>query len=81
LRALPRRLGALQAEFESAEREDATERKRALRQSRDATLLELNQLLAELDECNLVAELERCPINAKIESVERYLRRAQAVSE
>jgi hypothetical protein len=81
LRALPRRLTALQAEFESAEREDATERKRAVRQSRDATLLELNQLLAELDECSLIAELERCPINAKIESVERYLRRAQAVSE
>lgn len=81
LRTLPKRLAALQAEFESAEREDATARKRAVRQSRDAALLELNQLLAELDECNLVAELERCPVNAKIESVERYLRRAQAVSE
>jgi hypothetical protein len=81
LRALPRRLSALQTEFESAEREDATARKRALRRSRDAALLELNQLLAELDECDLVAELERCPFSAKVESVERYLRRAQARSE
>lgn len=77
LRAVQQRLEALRIEFERAERDEATERKRSLRQGREAALVELNQLLAELGELDLLEELERCSTPAKIQVLDRYLRKAQ----
>jgi serine/threonine-protein kinase len=76
LRELSQRLESLQRDFDRAEREDAAGRKRELRNTRHAALLELNQLLSEAGEPGLADELERSPISGKVRCLERYLTKA-----
>jgi hypothetical protein len=78
LRTIIGRLAASQAEFESAEEEDSSGRKRAARREREAAVLELDLVFAEVGDVDVIEELKRCPVRGKIERVESYLERMQA---
>jgi hypothetical protein len=77
LRAIVGRLSQLQAEFERAEQEDSTDRKRAARRGREATVRELDLLFAEIGDVELIEELKRCPVRGKIRRAENYLEQLQ----
>jgi hypothetical protein len=78
LRALIARLTRVQAEFEQAEEDDSAQRKRAARRDREAAVLELDLLFAEVGDVDVIEELKRCPVRGKIQRVESYLERLQA---
>ena len=78
LRTLLERLRQLQADFEQAEREEQSDRKRAARRGREAALHELDLVLAEIGEVSVIEELKRCPVQLKIQRVSTYLKEAQA---
>lgn len=68
------------ASFEALARDyapQAQRRKRALRQERVETVLQLNVLLARLGAVELVSTLERLPFADKAKEVERYLQETQ----
>jgi hypothetical protein len=67
------RLAQLQDEFELAEEEDSAARKREARRGREAAVLELDLLFAELGDVDLIEELKRCSVRGKIQRVESYL--------
>jgi hypothetical protein len=67
------RLAQLQDEFELAEEEDSAARKREARRGREAAVLELDLLFAELGDVDLIEELKRCSVRGKIRRVESYL--------
>lgn len=78
LRALAARLSRLQAEFEQAEDGDNVARKREARRNREAAVLELDLVFAEVGDIDVIEELKRCPVRGKIQRVENYLERLQA---
>jgi hypothetical protein len=78
LRALAGRLSRLQTEFEQAEEDDSVARKREARRNREAAVLELDLVLAEVGDVDVIEELKRCPVRGKIQRVESYLERLQA---
>jgi hypothetical protein len=78
LRSLASRLSRLQTEFEQAEEDDSVERKREARRNREAAVLELDLVFAEVGDVDLIEELKRCPVRGKIQRVESYLERLQA---
>jgi hypothetical protein len=78
LRALASRLSRLQTEFEQAEEADSVARKREARRNREAAVLELDLVFAEVGDVDVIEELKRCPVRAKIQRVESYLERLQA---
>jgi hypothetical protein len=80
LRALVPRLSQLQAEFERAEQDESTERKRAARRAREAAVLALDLLFAEIGDVDLIEELKRYPVRGKIRRVESYLEQLQQPS-
>jgi len=73
VRTLVARLGQLQTEFERADTADDQVRKKAVRRARDAAVLELQRLVAELGEVDLVEELKRCSVRAKVARMQSYL--------
>jgi hypothetical protein len=73
LRISVARLTELQAEFELAEQDESASRKREARRAREAAVLELDLLFAELGDVELIEELKRCSVRGKIERVESYL--------
>jgi hypothetical protein len=77
LRALIERLSQLQTDFERAEQESSTQRKRSARRNREAAVLELDLLFAELGEIDFIEELKRCPVRRKIQRVASYLEEQQ----
>ncbi|HKU36668.1 MAG TPA: helix-hairpin-helix domain-containing protein [Polyangiales bacterium] len=77
LRSIVGRLNQLQAEFESAELAESNERKRTARQGREAAVLELDLLFAEVGDVDLIEQLKRCPVRDKIKRVESYLEQMQ----
>jgi hypothetical protein len=78
LRAIVGRLTQLQGEFERAEQDDSIVRKRAARRGREAAVLELDLLFAEVGDVDLIEELKRRPVRAKIRRVENYLEQLQS---
>jgi hypothetical protein len=78
LRALATRLSRLQTEFEQAEEDDSVARKREARRNREAAVLELDLVFAEVGDVDVIEELKRCPVRGKIQRVESYLERLQA---
>lgn len=78
LRTVIDRLTQLQTDFERAEQEENGAAKRAARRGRDAAVLELEVLLAEVGDLPLIEELKRCPVRGKIKRVESYLREQRA---
>jgi hypothetical protein len=78
LRALVPRLSQLQADFERAEQDESMERKRAARRAREAAVLALDLLFAEIGDVDLIEELKRFPVRGKIRRVESYLEQLQA---
>jgi hypothetical protein len=78
LRALSVRLSRLQTEFEQAEEGDSVARKRDARRNREAAVLELDLVFAEVGDIDVIEELKRCPVRGKIQRVESYLERMQA---
>jgi hypothetical protein len=78
LRALVDRLRQLQEDFEQAEREEQSDKKRAARRGREAALHELDTVLAEIGEVRVIEELKRCPVQLKIQRVSTYLKETQA---
>jgi hypothetical protein len=77
LRSLIGRLTQLQGEFERAEQDDNTERKRSARRGREAAVRELDLLFAEIGDVALIEELKRCPVRGKIRRAEGYLEQLQ----
>jgi hypothetical protein len=78
LRTLVGRLGQLQSEFERAESADNQVRKKAVRRARDAAVLELQRLMAELGEVELLEELKRSNVRTKVVLIFGYLQRADS---
>jgi hypothetical protein len=78
LRAVVNRLGLLQQDFELAEADDDAEQKRVARRGREAALLELDLVLAEIGELSVIEELKRCSVQAKLRRVTIYLEQLQA---
>jgi hypothetical protein len=78
LRTLVTRLNRVQAEFEKAEEDDSAQRKREARRDREAAVLELDLVFAEVGDVDVIEELKRCPVRGKIQRVESYLERLQA---
>jgi hypothetical protein len=78
LRAILLRLSGHQAEFELADDEDDAAGKRAARRAREAAVLDLDLLFAELGDIGLIQELKRYPVRTKIERVTTYLEELQA---
>ncbi len=78
LRALVARLARVQTEFEQAEDDDSVQRKRAARRDREAAVLELDLVFAEVGDVDVIEELKRAPVRGKIQRVESYLERLQA---
>lgn len=78
LRGVLERLRELQAEFEQAEREEQSDKKRAARRGREAALHELDLVLAEIGDLAVIEELKRCPVQQKIQRVSTYLKAVQA---
>jgi hypothetical protein len=78
LRTLIGRLAQLQAEFERAESADNQVRKKAVRRARDAAVLELQRMVAELGEIELIEELKRCSVRAKVALMHSYLQRVES---
>jgi hypothetical protein len=78
LRVVIDRLAQLQSDFERAEQEASNHRKRAARRGREAAVLELDLLFAELGEIDFIEELKRCAVRRKIERVASYLEEQQA---
>jgi hypothetical protein len=78
LRALVDRLGQLQTEFERAESAGNQVRKKAVRRARDAAVLELQRLVAELGEIELLEELKRSSVRAKGLLMQGYLQRVES---
>jgi hypothetical protein len=73
LRATVGRLSQLQSEFERAEQEGSQVRKKAVRRAREAAVLELQRLLAEIGDLPLIEELKRCTVRGKIVRLQSYL--------
>jgi hypothetical protein len=73
LRLLAARLAQLQAEFERAEQTENRPVKKAVRRTREAAVLDLQLVVAELGELELMEELKRCSVRAKLERVHSYL--------
>jgi hypothetical protein len=76
LRGLVKELRQEHEEYESAAKgwsEDATVKKRQLRQARDATLLEVKVVLARLGEVERLGSIERVPFEKKIAELESFL--------
>jgi hypothetical protein len=73
LRISVARLNELQTEFENAEQDESAARKREARRGREAAVLELDLLFAELGDVELIEELKRCSVRGKIQRVESYL--------
>jgi hypothetical protein len=71
------RLGQLQSEFERAESAGNQVRKKAVRRARDAAVLELQRLVAELGEVELIEELKRSSVRAKVVLMHSYLQRTR----
>lgn len=78
LRMLGDRLGQLQTEFERAESADNQVRKKAVRRARDAAVLELQRLVAELGEIELLEDLKRSSVRAKVVLLHNYLQRVES---
>jgi hypothetical protein len=78
LRSILGRLAQLQSEFERAEESDSAAGKRSARQKREAAVLELDLVFAEVGDVDVIEELKRCPVRGKIQRVESYLERMQA---
>ncbi|HET8936531.1 MAG TPA: hypothetical protein VFN67_23970, partial [Polyangiales bacterium] len=78
LRMLGDRLAQLQTEFERAESADNQVRKKAVRRARDAAVLELQRLVAELGEIELLEELKRSSVRAKVVLLHNYLQRVES---
>jgi hypothetical protein len=78
LRALLDRLLQLQADFEQAENEESVDKKRAARRGREAALLELDLVFAEIGEVQVIEDLKRVPVQIKIRRVATYLDQLQA---
>ena len=78
LRAIATRLSQLQTDFEIAEADDDVEQKRAARRGREAALLELDLVLAEIGELSVIEELKRYSVQAKLRRVTSYLEQLQA---
>lgn len=78
LRTVVGRLEQAQAEFERAEQDESNVRKRAARRAREAAVLQLDLLFAEIGDMVLIEELKRFPVRGKIRRVESYLERLQA---
>ncbi|HKP60577.1 MAG TPA: helix-hairpin-helix domain-containing protein [Polyangiales bacterium] len=77
LRSIIGRLNQLQVEFEAAELAESNERKRTARRGREAVVLELDLLFAEVGDVDLIEQLKRCPVRDKIRRVESYLEQLQ----
>jgi hypothetical protein len=77
LRSIIGRLNQLQAEFEAAELAESNERKRTARRGREAAVLELDLLFAEVGDVDLIEQLKRCAVRDKIRRVESYLEQLQ----
>lgn len=77
MRGLVGRLSQLQSEFERAESAGNQVAKKAVRRARDAAVLELQRLLAELGEVELLEELKRSSVRAKVVLVQNYLQRSE----
>lgn len=71
------KLGQLQVEFERSESDadhhHGQPRKKAVRRAREAAVLELQRLLAELGDLALIEELKRLPVRAKLRRLHTYL--------
>ena len=80
LRTVIERLAQLQTDFERAEQESSTQRKRSARRDREAAVLELDLLFAELGEIDFIEELKRCPVRRKIQRVASYLEEQQTTT-
>ncbi|MEY4579799.1 MAG: hypothetical protein RL701_4502 [Pseudomonadota bacterium] len=78
LRATVGRLGQLQIEFERAENEGSPVRKKAVRRAREAAVLELQRLLAEVGDLGLLEELKRYSVRGKLLRLQNYLQQLQA---
>jgi len=78
LRALLERLLQLQADFEQADIEESPDKKRVARRGREAALLELDLVLAEIGEVKVIEDLKRVPVQIKIRRVATYLDQLQA---
>jgi hypothetical protein len=79
LTVLARELKRQHTEYEQAAAawsEDATAKKRYLRQARDETLLRIKVLLARLGEVERLSTIERLPFQRKIENIETFLEEA-----
>jgi hypothetical protein len=72
LKTVAGRLTQLQTEFERADIADNQVRKKAVRRARDAAVLELHRLVAELGEVELLEELKRCSVRAKVALLQSY---------
>jgi len=78
LRTLAGRLSQLQLEFERAEVAEDRAAKKTVRRAREAAVLNLQLLVAELGELELLEELKRCSVRAKLERVEAYMQRVES---
>jgi hypothetical protein len=79
LGSLVRELKRQHAEYERAAAawtEEASTKKRYLRQARDETLLRVKVLLARLGEVERLSSIDRLPFQKKIESIEAFLEEA-----
>jgi hypothetical protein len=79
LASLARELRRQHAEYEQAAAawsEEASAKKRYLRQARDETFLRIKVLLARLGEVERLSSIDRLPFQKKIESIEAFLEEA-----
>jgi hypothetical protein len=79
LASLARELKRQHVEYEQAAAgwtEEASSKKKYLRQARDETLLQVKVLLARLGEVDRLAAIERLPFQKKIEKLEAFLEEA-----
>lgn len=73
LRALLGRLSELQAEFEDAEGRGSVADKRGARRKREAALLELELVFAEIGEVAMIEELRRSSVQNRLRRVALYV--------
>jgi hypothetical protein len=73
LRSLVGRIAELQDAFEEAESSGSVADKREARRKREAALLELDLVFAEIGELAMIEELKRSPVQGRLRRVELYI--------
>ncbi len=77
LEELAKMLADQQGQFERAERDDDSSRKREMRKARDTTFLEVKVLMARVGEVERLGKIDKLPFGQKVAELTKYLDEAK----